>query len=78
MAEDICEIWYGLDAGFNAEFFLEEKGWIKASRYFWDMHLDDYNEYRLWEMTYSQYEALYDWCVFYGIKFPEKVIAIKE
>lgn len=80
----IAHIWYGWDEdeGISvvgnyecAERVLEEHGWIKCSRFFWNMHL---NERPYWEMNLPQFSAVREWCDAQGIEFPEDDIYIKE
>ena len=74
-AEDIAYIWYGWtdDFGESAEYFLEQRQWIKLSKFFWDMHLDQYG-YGGWNMTDAQSQVVRKWCSLHGIEYPEEYI----
>ena len=71
----ICELLYRKDLEWNAESFLEDNGWIKASRFFWNLHLQD--KYT-WEMTQAQADTLFDWCKAQRIYYPNDIIVIRD
>ena len=84
MAQCIAEIWYGWERNKefstignyeDAERVLERHGWVKCSRFFWDMHL---NEHVWWEMTREQAQAVELWCFAQGIEYPEDIIVKRE
>ena len=77
-AEGIAEIWYGWDDDEpdSAEFLLENKGWVKCSRFFWDMHLEQYG-YGGWTMTASQANVVKLWCELHKIEYPEDIITVR-
>lgn len=78
-AEDIAGIWYGWnddDDPDSAEYLLEKRGWIKCSRFFWDMHLEQYG-YGGWSMLPAQAQLVRQWCEIHRIEYPEDIIHIK-
>lgn len=77
-AEGIAEIWYGWndDEPDSAEFLLECKGWIKCSKFFWNMHLEQYG-YGGWCMTQSQANIVRLWCELHKIEYPEDIITVR-
>lgn len=83
-AGEIAEIWYGYERNIedsvityyeSAERILERHGWVKCSRFFWHMHL---NEHYNWGMNQKQAEAVKEWCDVQGIEYPEDIIYIRE
>lgn len=78
-AEGIAEISYGWNDDDNpesAEFLLEQKGWIKCSKFFWNMHLEQYG-YGGWLMTKSQANIVKRWCELHRIEYPEDIITVR-
>lgn len=70
-AKDILEIVYGEDSDFWEGDKLEARGWIRATTsMMWDVRFDEWSEKRL---TQKQYDALWDWCQFHKMKFPNDV-----
>lgn len=77
-AEYIAEIWYGYDDGDmgGCERYIEQKGWIKVSKFFWDMHLETYEAWGGWDMTRAQADTVFDYCQAFKISYPIDLINI--
>lgn len=70
-AEKILEVVFNQEVDFCAGDKLEDKGWIRASTtLMWDIRFDDLSRKTL---TKKQYEALWDWCQYHHMKFPEGI-----
>ena len=72
-ADQILEIFYGEESKWAGDTLIE-KGWIKASCCFWDMHLSYMN---YWFMTQAQADSLKYWCDFVRIDYPEDIIRVR-
>lgn len=70
-AQYILDIIYGEEADFWEGDKLEARGWVRATTsMMWDVRFDEWNGRRL---TQKQYDALWDWCKFHNMKFPNDV-----
>ncbi len=70
-AQYILDIIYGEEADFWDGDKLEARGWVRATTsMMWDVRFDEWSGKRL---TQKQYNALWDWCQFHKMKFPNDV-----
>ena len=74
MAEEIVDLVYEIDpATVNAEYVLEQYGWVKLSLNFWTYHIQDKIS---WKMTRAQANQVWDWCYYHDIEYPAELIDI--
>lgn len=75
-AEEILEVLYGVEYEHgiydHGDKLINEYGWIKASRWFWDMHLSYLTNG--WDMTKEQAITLKKWCEYFRITYPAHII----
>ncbi len=70
-AQYILDIIYGEEVDFWDGDKLEARGWIRATTsMMWDVRFDEWSGKRL---TQKQYDALWDWCQFHKMKFPNDI-----
>lgn len=80
-AEGIVPLVYGVDIDDpcfigNAETFLEEHHWIKATRSFmWQVYLEHRTD---WTMTRKTYGALVNYCNNHKLKIPKRVTILHD
>lgn len=79
-AEEILEVLYGVEYKHgiceHGDKLINEYGWIKASRWFWDMHLSYLCNG--WDMTKEQAVTLQKWCEHFRITYPKHIIIERE
>ena len=64
LADDICDILYGLDDEEYSDDYLVSSGWVKISNYMLSYYIDQgYYD----NITPKQREVLLEWCRVYGI-----------
>ncbi len=72
VAEDILQIIYGEEVEWCAGDRLEAKGWIRAcSGYMWPIRVKEYSEK---EVTQAQYDALWDYCNYHHLQWPDGIV----